>query len=114
MSKSMKAVLLSAFVFPGAGHFFFKKNIVGSILAGATIVSLYSVISNVLERALQIAEKIQLGEVNLDVAVIAELVSKQPVGPEVQQFNIASIILLIVWLIGIIDSYRVGNTLSEH
>ena len=109
MSKSMKAALLSAFVFPGVGHFFLKKHIAGTVLAGAAFASLYLVISNTVERALQISEKIQHGEVQLDVAAITELLTKQPTGTEPQLLNIASTVFIISWLIGIVDSYRVGH-----
>ncbi len=105
----MIAALLSAFVFPGAGHFFLKKHITGTVLAGAAFVSLFFVISKTIERALQITEKIQRGEVQLDVAAITELVLKQPTGTEAQLLSIASAILIISWLIGIVDSYRVGR-----
>ena len=110
MSKAIKAALLSAFVFPGTGHFFLKKHIVGSLLAGAALASLYLVISRMVERALLIVEKIQLGEVQLDVAAIAELISKQPTGTDAQLLSIAWTVLIISWLIGIVDSYRVGKS----
>ena len=109
MSKSMKAALLSALVFPGVGHFFLKRYITGSVLAGAAFASLFFVISKTVERALQITEKIQRGEVQLDVATIAELVSKQATGTESQLLYIASTILIISWVIAIVDSYRVGR-----
>ena len=109
MSKAIKAALLSAFVFPGTGHFFLKKHIIGTILAGAAFASLYLVISRMVERALLVAEKIQLGEVQLDVAAITALISKQPTGTDTQLLNIAWTVLVISWLIGIVDSYRVGR-----
>lgn len=109
MGKTMKAALLSALVFPGAGHFFLKKHITGTVLAGAALASLYLVISKMVERALQIAEKIQSGEVQLDVAAITELISKQPTGTDAQLLNIAWTVLILSWLIGIVDSYRVGR-----
>jgi hypothetical protein len=109
MSKAIKAALLSAVVFPGTGHFFLKKHVVGSLLAVAALASLYLVISRMVERALLIVEKIQRGEVQLDVAAIAELISKQPTGTDAQLLNIAWAVLIISWLIGIVDSYRVGR-----
>ncbi len=108
MTKSTKAALLSALVFPGAGHFFLKKYITGTILAVATLGSLGVLTSEIFARANQIAEKIQNGQVPLDVAAITELITRQPAGSEAQLLNIASAVLLIVWLIGIVDSYRVG------
>ena len=113
MSKAIKAALLSAFVFPGTGHFFLKKHIIGTLLAGAALASLYLVLSRMVGRALQIGEKIQRGEVQLDVAAITELISKQPTGTDAEFLNFAWIVLIISWLIGIADSYRVGRVQAK-
>ncbi len=110
MSKAMKASLLSVLIFPGVGHFFLKKYIAGTLLAGAAFVSLYLVISRMVERALQIADKIERGEVQLDVAAITELISRQPTGTDALLLRIAWIVLIVSWLIGIVDSYRVGRS----
>jgi len=109
MSKQVKAVVLSAFVFPGAGHFFLKKYIPGTVLAGIALVSLYFIISRTVEKALEITDKIQRGEVQLDIAAITELVSRQPTGTNSELLNIAGTALIISWLIGIADSYRLGR-----
>lgn len=109
MKKSTKAVLLSALVFPGAGHLLLKKYIHGAILAGTASYGLYFLISRMIEKALQIAEKIESGEVQPDLAVITELVSSQSTGAEARSLNIATAALIISWLIGIVDSYRVGR-----
>ena len=109
MTKSIKAALLSALVLPGAGHFFLKSHIRGIILTGVTVASLYFLISGVVEKALQIVEKINRGQVQLDVAAITELVSAQQTGSEMHVITIASYVLMIAWFIGIIDSYRIGR-----
>lgn len=109
MKKSMKAALLSALVFPGVGHIFLKKYIVGVTLACASSLSLYFIISKEIERALQIVEKIQLGEVQPDLSAITEMVSMQTMGSDTRLLNIASILLLFFWVIGIVDSYVVGR-----
>ena len=109
MTTSIKAALLSALVIPGAGHFLLKRHLRGLVLTLATIASLYFLMSGVIERALQITDKIQRGEVQLDVAAITELISVQPTGSEIQIITIASAVFMIAWLIGIVDSYRVGR-----
>ena len=113
MSKSIKAALLSALVFPGAGHFFLKKYISGLVIVSASLGSLYYLITKTIERALLISEKIQSGEMPLDVVAITELVSKQLPGSEAQAQSIATTVLLISWLVGIIDSYRVGRVKNK-
>ncbi len=110
----MKAALLSAFVFPGVGHFLLKKYIPGAVLAGTAFAGLYFLIAKTVERALQITEKIQSGEIELDAATIAELASTQAIGTEAQLLNIAVAILFISWLIGIVDSYRVGRAQDKN
>ena len=110
----MKAALLSAFVFPGVGHFLLKKYIPGAVLAGAAFAGLYFLIAKTLEKTIQITEKIQSGEVQLDVATITDLVSKQATGTEAQLLNIAAAILFISWIIGIVDSYRVGRAQDKN
>ena len=108
MKKSTKAALLSAFVFPGVGHIYLKKYVPGAVLVGVSLVGIYYLISKTVERSLQIVEKIQSGDIQLDVTAITELVSKQSTGTEAQLLNFATAVIIICWLIAIIDSYRVG------
>jgi len=105
----MKAALLSALVFPGLGHFLLKKYVPGAALAGTALAGLFFLIAKTLERALQITEKLQSGEIQLDAATITELVSKQAAGSDAQPMNIAVAVLFISWIVGIVDSYRVGR-----
>jgi uncharacterized membrane protein len=114
MSKSSKAVLLSALVFPGAGHLHLKRYITGAVLVCAALAALYLIAADILERALAIMEKIERGEVSPDVAAIAELLSRQPIGDESLLLDAALPVLVICWVIGIADSYRCGRALDKH
>ncbi|PCH60232.1 MAG: hypothetical protein COC05_04985 [Gammaproteobacteria bacterium] len=109
MNRSIKSALLSAFIFPGAGHIFLKKYFIGAILTGAACGALYVIVSKSLERAMLIVDKIENGEVQLDIATIAELVSKQPIGDDAQLLNISAAALVICWVVGVVDTYRVGR-----
>lgn len=108
MKKSTKAALISAFVLPGVGHIALKRYIPGFILIAVSLTVLYYLISTTTENALRIVENIQSGNVPLDVTTITELVEKQYTGTESQLLNYATVTLLLCWVIGIIDSYRVG------
>ena len=113
MKKSTKALLLSALVFPGVGHIYLKKYLSGAVLVGASFAAVYYLMSKTLEKALEIAENIQSGDMPLDVEAITELVSKQSTVAEAQLVNIATATFIICWLIGIIDSYRAGSALDK-
>jgi len=108
MKKSTKAVLLSALVFPGAGHIFLKKYILGVVLVSASFIGIYYLVSKTVQKALLISEKIQNGEVQLNLAEISELMSNQSTAAEAGLINIVTVGLIICWIVGIIDSYRAG------
>ena len=109
MEKATKATLLSLLVFPGAGHFVLKKYVFAIVLAGTTVVSLYILITKILERAYLIIDKVLAGEVQPDILTITKLVTQQATGNEAQLINIATIMLILVWLFSILDSYRIGR-----
>jgi len=58
--------------------------------SGTAVATLYVLIANAVERVLQIAEKIQSGEVQPGIATITGLVSRQVTGAESQSLNIAT------------------------
>jgi hypothetical protein len=114
VKKPTKAALLSAFVFPGAGHIYLKKYMAGVLLASASFAAIYYLVSKAVERAFEISEKIQSGDVPLDLEAITELVSQKSSGADAQLLNIATTALIVVWLIGIIDSYRAGRVRERN
>lgn len=109
MSQALKAALFSAFVFPGSGHFLLKKHVRGALLAGVTISCTWVLFSIALEKAQEISLKIQSGEIPLDISRITAEVSELAAGSNSQQASIATYLLVICWLAGIFDAYRVGR-----
>lgn len=108
MSKSTKALLLSALVFPGIGHFFLRKHFRGAVLSILSIVCLYILVSNALEIAQDISTKIETGVIPLDVGKVEDaLVEEQ--GSKAGALNTATYLLEICWLVGVIDSFRIGR-----
>jgi len=108
MKKSVKAALLSAFVYPGAGHFFLKNYSVCALFACTFSVPLYLIISEIITKAENIVEQIKNGEIPLDIAAISESLSSSTIGVDAQELNIKMYVLAVIWIIGIIDSYRLG------
>ncbi|WNO60218.1 DUF6677 family protein [Rheinheimera sp. MMS21-TC3] len=109
MNKSVKALLLSAFLYPGAGHFFLKKYVMSAIFVVAFSIPLLFIFSSIISKAQQIAEQLSSGQIPFDSAAIVaaatdattELVSKE------LSFNLY--MLIIIWVIAIIDAYRLGS-----
>ena len=113
MTPSSKAALISALVFPGSGHFYLKKHIVGGLLAGISLLCIYLLISTVMEAAQVISLKIQSGEIPLDIDQIRAEIHKQSAASNSTTIGIATWLLGICWLAGIVDSFRLGRQRSQ-
>jgi len=113
MRQSLKAALFSAFVLPGSGHFLLKKHVRGALLSGVTILCAWALLSTALEKAQEISLKIQSGEIPLDITRITAEVTRQAAGSGTQLADLATYLLVICWLVGIVDSFRVGRLLDK-
>ena len=108
MTYSIKAALLSGLVFPGVGHLYLKRYLRGFLLAAGAAVVTYFLVSVAVNSAMDIAGKIEGGNVPLNAEDISALVSKASQENE-RSTDIATAILLALWAIGIVDSYREGR-----
>jgi len=114
MSKSIKAALFSALVFPGAGHFYLKRYLAGLLLTGATFAAIYYMISSTVQRAFEISDKMLRSYAQLDTASFTLAASQNSVAADTLLLNIATAVITICWLIGIIDSYRSGRLADKN
>ncbi len=108
MKRSSKAALLSGVIFPGIGHIILKQYLRGSVLMLFALVALSVIVTRIYQRALTIVDRINSGDIPVDTGAIAEMVSNSTSGADSFIENIAVIVLGTCWLIGIIDSYRLG------
>ena len=108
MTRSIKAALLSGLIFPGVGHMILKQYLRGSILILSALIGVSVIVTKAINQALTIVDKINTGEIPVEAGAITELVSKSSSGAESSILNIAALVVGACWLVGIIDSYRLG------
>lgn len=108
MKKSTKAALLSGLIFPGAGHMFLKQYLRGSVLILAALIATTVIVTAVVQQALAIVDRINSGEIAIETGAIADMVSSSTNAADSPMTNISMLVLVACWLIGIIDSYRLG------
>jgi hypothetical protein len=113
MKRSTKALLLSFLVFPGSGHIYLKQYITGLTIMSISIVSLYYLVVKATEQAFKIVAEIQNGNVPLDPIAINELITRQQASADNLWLNIATAAVSFCWVIGIIDTYRIGSKLEK-
>ncbi len=109
MKKSTTAGLLSAFVFPGAGHLYLKHFVPGLLLAGGAAWAVYSLVSRLMSTALEIAQELQRRGDTPDLATLITLVAEQSQAAQSSSISFASMALLVIWAMGIADAYRLGR-----
>ncbi|WP_019616348.1 DUF6677 family protein [Psychromonas ossibalaenae] len=118
MKKSTKALLLSAFLCPGAGHFYLKKYIRGSVLTGAFISALVVLIGDVInitnQVTAQLTEQINAGNIALDLTELTASITEKLQGFEAPYLTQISYLLMILWIVSVVDSYRVGRRIEQY
>ena len=108
MNRSTKAALISALVFPGAGHIFLRKMLPAVLLTTVTFAAVYVLMSSVIQQANTIAEQILSGELQADIGSISNLVATPK--DESSTISLATLALGIAWVVGVFDAWRVGRS----
>ena len=113
MRQSLKAALFSALLFPGSGHFLLRKHIRGALLAGISIACILLLIVTAVDIAQQVSDEMLSGRIPLDPARITDEVSKRIADSGSLRASLSTYLLLACWLVGIVDSWRVGRLLEK-
>jgi len=108
MKKSSKAALLSALIFPGTGHLFLRNYLRGFGLLVTSLAALSVVVIRAYQKAQLIVDQIVSGNVPMETGAITQAVANSTTSTDRLIDNIAVIVLLVCWLAGILDSYRLG------
>jgi hypothetical protein len=108
MKKSTKAALLSGLILPGTGHLMLKQYGRGAALLASSLIALWILVNTAWQQAMAVVDRINNGEIPLDTGAITAAVSDQGASGDGLLQNIAWLVLVACWLIGIIDSYRIG------
>ena len=85
-----------------------KQYLRGSILILFTLIALSVIVTVAIKRALSMIDSINVGDIPLESGAITELVSKSISSADNLIVDISLIVVGACWVIGIIDSYRLG------
>jgi hypothetical protein len=109
MKQSYKAALFSALVYPGSGHLMLKLYPMGLLLAGTATGCLGVLVFRAFAIAGAISDRILMGEIPLDIARINEEISMQIAAGGSIMVTIATWLLVICWVAGTADAFRLGR-----
>ena len=103
LSKRTQALLLSALVFPGSGHFLLQRKARGCLFAVPALIALVLVLRQIMARLDQIMAQIDSGALPLDVQLIVEKVDALSAndGPAM---TVAVCVLVACWIGSLVDT----------
>jgi hypothetical protein len=107
MQLAVRAALLSAFVFPGAGHLYLHRPKRACLFLLPTLVAAVWFASDVMSRATALADQVLAGTVALDPAALAARLEAQGGGSYVT--TVCTVVLVVCWIGSIVDSFVVAQ-----
>jgi hypothetical protein len=116
MKNSIKGAVLSGLVFPGLGQVVLKHYKRGIALALTVLLSLLVVVVKALRQAFIILEKIEAEGRTIDMSTISSAAAQASTTSDNLLYNVVSLLIILLWIIGIVDAYRLGRKkdLEEH
>lgn len=108
MHRSVKAALLSALVFPGAGQVFLKRGARACLFVLPTLSAIAVFVNDALKQATLIANEILAGTAPVDPVALAARLEQG--GGDSALGTAAAIVLVVCWIGSIVDAYLLGRT----
>ncbi|GLS90138.1 hypothetical protein GCM10007916_12050 [Psychromonas marina] len=109
MNRSVKALLLSTLLYPGSGHFFLKRHLVGCMFAVLFSVPLLFLLDEIVTKTNQVITQIENGYIPLDIAAITDALTGILSDTEGQTLTLNVYVMSVVWVVSAIDAYRLGK-----
>ena len=113
MKLAYKAVLYSALIYPGGGHFLLKRYAMGMVYASIATACLCALLVRAIEVAQSISDRILSGELPLDIARIRSEISLQALGDGSLTVTVATWLLVGCWIVAGVDAFRLGRQCDQ-
>ncbi len=109
MRRSTTAVLLSAFVLPGAGQLYLKHYSRGIALMAISLACLWIIVDRVMQQASLVLDRIGSEGDAIDANQISGLLAQTSNTSGSTVATIATLVLAGCWLVGIVDTYLLAK-----
>lgn len=107
MQHPVRAALLSAFVFPGAGHLYLRRPKRACLFLVPALVAAIWFANDVMTRATALADQVLAGTLPLDPAALAARLEAQ--GGSSHAATVCGVVLVVCWVGSIVDSFVVAQ-----
>jgi hypothetical protein len=109
MKLAYKAVLYSALIYPGGGHFLLKRYALGTVYATIATACLCALLARAMEIAQSIADRILSGDIPFDIVRIRAEITLQAFADGSPMVTVATWLLVGCWIVSSLDAFRLGR-----
>jgi hypothetical protein len=114
MSSSLKGALLSGLVFPGLGQIVLRRYMRGIVLMFICLASLIVITVTAAQQAIPLIEKLETMGAVIDMKAISSAATQVSTTSDNYLVNIASFLIVVCWVIGILDAYNIGKKIDRE
>ena len=100
---------MSGLIFPGLGQVVLKHYKSGAVIMLTVLVSLSIVVVIAVQQALAILEKIESEGGAISMSTISDAATQASNTSGSLTFNLALLVVILCWIIGVVDAYRIGR-----
>ncbi len=109
MKNSLKGAFLSGLIFPGLGQISLKHYKRGIVIMLTVLVGMSVFIVKAVQHALGILEKIESQGGAISISTISNAATQASTTSGNLTFNLVLLLVIICWIIGVVDAYRIGK-----
>ena len=109
MKNSVKGALLSGLLFPGLGQIVLKHYARGIALMLVVMAALYVMVVTAIQQAYAILDSIEADGGVPDSDAISQAAAQAAAASDSPVIGVASLLIIVCWIVGIIDAYRIGK-----
>ncbi len=109
MKNSLKGAFWSGLIFPGLGQIILKHYKRGAVIMITVLVGMSVFIVKAVQNALDILEKIQSQGGVISMSTISNAATQASATSGNLTFNIVLLLVILCWIIGVVDAYRIGK-----
>jgi len=113
MSNTLKGILFSAFIFPGAGQIILTRYRRGALLFGIAFISGILSVTAVIRQAVVMLQEFVAQGGDSSVSKVMQIVAEASTTASSIFLKISFLILFSCWLFSVVDAWRIGKELDQ-
>ncbi len=112
MKNSVKGALFSGLIFPGLGQIVLKRYRRGAIIVTTVLVAIAVFVMKAVAISLMIVEEMRSESGTVDMSDISAAATQAAASSAYTALNILLLFVILCWISGTIDAYRIGRKMD--